>query len=36
MMRGSGYTVEYEVHMEETWPIREIPLGAPSFPGAGS
>ena len=36
MMKGSGYTSEYEAHMEETWPIREIPPGAPSFPGARS
>ena len=36
MMKGSGYTAEYEAHMEETWPIHEIRPGGPLFPGAGS
>ena len=36
MMKGSGYTTEYEAHMEETWPIHEVPPGALSFPGAES
>ena len=36
MMKGSGYTVEYEVHIDETWPIREVPPSALLFPGAGS
>ena len=36
MMKRSGYTAEYKAHMEETWPIRKVPPGALSFPGAGS
>ena len=36
MMKGSGYTAEYENHIDETWPICEVPPGAPLFPGAGS
>ena len=36
MMKGSGYTIEYENHIDETWPIHEVPPSPLLFPGAGS
>ena len=36
MMKGYGYTTEYENHIDETWPIRKVPPSAHLFPSAGS